>query len=186
MPKADLLDPQGKAVANSIHRKGHPEVTAVRIGKRIELHYANTPTDADLETAKQIAADGEGATKLIEVEVAGARNLIEARKVALNVVNSPLVKTAIHGADPNWGRVLAAAGKDPSLKVDPTRVDLMFAGTSVMRRGKIVPHDRERIRKLMSVRDIVIKLNLNVGKAASRAWGCDLTHGYVDINVSYN
>jgi len=57
MPKADLLDPQGKAVANSIHRKGHPEVTAVRIGKRIELHYANTPTDADLETAKQIAAD---------------------------------------------------------------------------------------------------------------------------------
>jgi len=57
MPKADLLDPQGKAVANSIHRKGHPEVAAVRIGKRIELHYDNAPTDADLENAKQIAAD---------------------------------------------------------------------------------------------------------------------------------
>lgn len=148
--------------------------------------FAALLTSACQNLAKQIAADGEGATKLIEVEVAGARNLAEARKVALNVVNSPLVKTAIHGADPNWGRVLAAAGKDPSLKVDPSRVDLMFAGTSVMRRGKIVPHDRERIRKLMSVRDIVIKLNLNVGKGASRAWGCDLTHGYVDINVSYN
>jgi glutamate N-acetyltransferase/amino-acid N-acetyltransferase len=136
--------------------------------------------------AKQIAADGEGATKLIEVEVIGARSEKEARRVAMNVVNSPLVKTAIHGADPNWGRVLAAAGKDPSLKVDPSRVDLTFAGAPVMKRGKIVAHDRNKIRKLMSVRDIPIKLNLNLGKGTARAWGCDLTHGYVDINVSYN
>jgi glutamate N-acetyltransferase/amino-acid N-acetyltransferase len=136
--------------------------------------------------AKQIAADGEGATKLIEVEVLGARTESEARKVAMNVINSPLVKTAIHGADPNWGRVLAAAGKDPSLKVDPLRVDLTFAGAPVMRRGKIVAHDRNKIRKLMSMRDVPIQLNLNVGKGTARAWGCDLTHGYVDINVSYN
>jgi glutamate N-acetyltransferase/amino-acid N-acetyltransferase len=143
-------------------------------------------TTACQNLAKQIAADGEGATKLIEVEVIGARSEKEARRVAMNVVNSPLVKTAIHGADPNWGRVLAAAGKDPSLKVDPSRVDLTFAGAPVMKRGKIVAHDRNKIRKLMSVRDIPIKLNLNLGKGTARAWGCDLTHGYIDINVSYN
>jgi glutamate N-acetyltransferase/amino-acid N-acetyltransferase len=136
--------------------------------------------------SKQIAADGEGATKLIEVRVEGARNLREARCIAKNVINSPLVKTAIHGADPNWGRVLAAAGKDPSAKVDPNRVDLTFAGASVMRRGKIVPHDRAKIRKRMAVRTIPITIRLNLGKASATAWGCDLTHGYVDINVSYN
>jgi glutamate N-acetyltransferase/amino-acid N-acetyltransferase len=143
-------------------------------------------TRACQELAKQIAADGEGATKLIEVQVRGARNVKEARCVAKQVVNSPLVKTAIHGADPNWGRVLAAAGKSASIKVDPNRVDLTFAGASVMRRGSIQPHDREAIRKRMSGKHVVVSLNLNLGKGFATAWGCDLTHGYVDINVSYN
>jgi glutamate N-acetyltransferase/amino-acid N-acetyltransferase len=143
-------------------------------------------TRACQELAKQIAADGEGATKLIEVQVRGARTIKEARCVAKQVVNSPLVKTAIHGADPNWGRVLAAAGKEPSVKVDPNRVDLTFAGASVMRRGSIQPHDRAAIRKKMSGDRVVVSLNLNLGKASATAWGCDLTHGYVDVNVSYN
>lgn len=143
-------------------------------------------TRACQKLSKLIAADGEGATKLIEVQVSGARNVREARCIAKNVVNSPLVKTAIHGADPNWGRVLAAAGKDPSAKVNPDKVDLTFAGAPVMKRGKIVPHDRARIRKLMTARDIPISLHLHIGKASATAWGCDLTHGYVDINVSYN
>jgi glutamate N-acetyltransferase/amino-acid N-acetyltransferase len=142
-------------------------------------------TKACQHLAKLIAADGEGATKLIEVQVSGARSEREARIIAKNVINSPLVKTAIHGADPNWGRVLAAAGKDPAVKVDPRRVDLTFAGAPVMRRGEVVPHDRKRIRKLMSVREIPVQLNLNLGRGAATAWGCDLTHGYVDINVSY-
>ena len=143
-------------------------------------------TKACQHLAKLIAADGEGATKLIEVQVSGARTEREARVIAKNVINSPLVKTAIHGADPNWGRVLAAAGKDPAVKVDPRRVDLTFAGAVVMKRGKLVPHDRKRIRKLMSVREVPVRLHLGLGKGAAVAWGCDLTHGYVDINVSYN
>jgi glutamate N-acetyltransferase/amino-acid N-acetyltransferase len=160
-------------------------------GRRItsskhKAEFLELLTRACQNLSKQIAADGEGATKLIEVRVEGARNLREARCIAKNVINSPLVKTAIHGADPNWGRVLAAAGKDPSAKVDPNRVDLTFAGASVMRRGKIVPHDRAKIRKRMAVRSIPITIRLNLGKAAATAWGCDLTHGYVDINVSYN
>ncbi len=143
-------------------------------------------TKACQHLAKMIAADGEGATKLIEVQVVGARTEREARVIAKNVINSPLVKTAIHGADPNWGRVLAAAGKDPAVKVDPRRVDLTFAGATVMRRGEVVPHDRKRIRKLMSVREVPVRLQLNLGRGEAVAWGCDLTHGYVDINVSYN
>lgn len=143
-------------------------------------------TRACQDLAKSIAADGEGATKLIEVQVAGARSLREARCIAKNVINSPLVKTAIHGSDPNWGRVLAAAGKDPSAKVDPNRVDLTFAGAPVMRRGQIVAHDRDKIRKRMSGRDVQIQLHLHLGKDSATAWGCDLTHGYVDVNVSYN
>ena len=143
-------------------------------------------TKACQHLAKLIAADGEGATKLIEVQVVGARNKKDARLIAKNIANSPLVKTAVHGADPNWGRVLAAAGKDPTLKVDPRKVDLTFAGAPIMRGGELVPHDRKKIRKLMSAREIPIRLDLNLGKASATAWGCDLTHGYVDINVSYN
>lgn len=158
---------------------------AVR-SKKAVAEFAALLTRACQHLAKQIAADGEGATKLIEVRVVGARNQREARLVAKQVINSPLVKTAIHGADPNWGRVLAAAGKDPTLKVNPSRVDLTFAGASVMRRGAIVAHDRQRIRGLMSGKEVVVSLNLNLGKGSATAWGCDLTHGYVDINVSYN
>jgi glutamate N-acetyltransferase/amino-acid N-acetyltransferase len=143
-------------------------------------------TTACGQLAKLIAADGEGATKLIEVTVAGARNLRDARIIAKNIVNSPLVKTAIHGSDPNWGRVLAAAGKDPSAKINPELVDLTFAGAAVMRRGKIIPHNRDRIRKLMSRKEVRIHLTLGLGKVSATAWGCDLTRGYIDINVSYN
>jgi glutamate N-acetyltransferase/amino-acid N-acetyltransferase len=135
---------------------------------------------------KAIASDGEGATKLIEVRVLGAKSLKEARTIAKNIVNSPLVKTAIHGADPNWGRVLAAAGKDPSARVNPKLVDLKFASASVMQRGAIVKHDRNKIRKLMSADTVEIEINLNLGRHSATAWGCDLTHGYVDINVAYN
>lgn len=142
-------------------------------------------TQACKTLARKIAADGEGATKLIEVTVSGARTLSDARKIALNIANSPLVKTAIHGCDPNWGRVLAAAGKDPTAKVNPDRVDLRFAGARVMRRGAIVKHDRERIRRLMATAEVKIELRLNLGNSEATAWGCDLTRGYVDINVSY-
>jgi glutamate N-acetyltransferase/amino-acid N-acetyltransferase len=168
-------------MAFSTGKKGNKVSSSAAKGE-----FLNLLTKACQHLAKLIAADGEGATKLIEVQVIGARSEREARVIAKNVVNSPLVKTAIHGADPNWGRVLAAAGKDPAVKVDPKRVDLTFAGAPVMRRGEVIPHNRTRIRKLMSVREIPVRLHLNLGTGEATAWGCDLTHGYVDINVSYS
>jgi glutamate N-acetyltransferase/amino-acid N-acetyltransferase len=154
--------------------------------KKHQQEFLKLLTSACSKMTRLIAADGEGATKLIEVTVQGARNVRDARVIAKNIVNSPLVKTAIHGSDPNWGRVLAAAGKDPSAKVNPERVDLTFAGAPVMRRGKIVPHNRDKIRKLLSTKEVRIQINVGAGTATATAWGCDLTHGYVDINVSYN
>jgi len=153
--------------------------------KKHVQEFLSLLTSACQGIARHLAADGEGATKLIEVVVQGARTLREARIIAKNIVNSPLVKTAIHGSDPNWGRVLAAAGKDPAVKVNPNKVDLTFAGATVMRRGAIVPHDRKQIRKLLSTKEVRILINLNLGASSATAWGCDLTHGYVDINVSY-
>lgn len=159
-----------------------PRITS----KRHQQELLELLTLACVDLARSIAADGEGATKLIEVTVAGARSLRDARCIAKNIISSPLVKTAIHGADPNWGRVLAAAGKDPSARVEPQKIDLTFAGVSVMRRGEIVRHNRNRIHKLMLGKEVRIHLNLNIGKASAKAWGCDLTRGYVDINVSYS
>ena len=160
--------------------------TGPRITRKKHLEeFLSLLTSACQAIARHLAADGEGATKLIEVVVQGARTIREARIVAKNIVNSPLVKTAIHGADPNWGRVLAAAGKDPATRLDPSKVDLTFAGSQVMRRGTIVPHDRTRIRKLMTTKEVQITIHLHQGTCTATAWGCDLTHGYVDVNVSY-
>jgi glutamate N-acetyltransferase/amino-acid N-acetyltransferase len=154
--------------------------------KKHKEEFLSLLTKACQMMAKLIAADGEGATRLIEVRVSGAASLRDARGIAKNIIDSPLVKTAIHGADPNWGRVLAAAGKNPSFTVDPKKVDLTFAGAPVMKRGTIVAHDRKKIHKLMQAKQVTIDLNLHLGTAEATAWGCDLTHGYVDINVSYN
>ncbi|WKZ57354.1 MAG: bifunctional glutamate N-acetyltransferase/amino-acid acetyltransferase ArgJ [Bdellovibrionota bacterium] len=96
-------------------------------------------TDACQILAKKVARDGEGATKLIAVRVRGAKNPHHARTVARNIANSPLVKTAIHGADPNWGRVIAAAGKDPAIALKLEKLDVAFAGIPVMRRGTPLP-----------------------------------------------
>jgi glutamate N-acetyltransferase/amino-acid N-acetyltransferase len=155
------------------------------VSKEHQVELLEILTEACKTLARKIASDGEGATKLIEVTVSGARTVSDARKIALNIANSPLVKTAIHGCDPNWGRVLAAAGKDPAAKLKPDRVDLKFAGARVMKGGAIVKHDRERIRKLMATAEVKIELGLNLGNSEATAWGCDLTRGYVDINVSY-
>lgn len=136
--------------------------------------------------AKLIAADGEGAKKLIEVQVQNAASKQDARKIALNVVNSPLVKTAIHGADPNWGRILAAAGKDPSLKFNTKKVDISLSGIPIMKSGEVVPFAKEELVEALKQPEIIIHLTLNLGKFEATAWGCELTKGYVNINTKYN
>lgn len=147
--------------------------------------FQNLLTAVCIDLAKMIARDGEGATRLIEVNIIGASTRAEANKIALNVVNSPLVKTAIHGADPNWGRVLAAAAKDPALKCNPKKVSLSFNEKRVIEDGELIIKDRSELSAVMNTDTIVIDLDLNLAHGRATAWGCDLTHGYVDINTAY-
>jgi len=143
-------------------------------------------TEACIVLAKKIARDGEGATKLIEIHVKGAASHRDAAVIAKTVGESPLVKTAIHGEDPNWGRVLAAVGRAHDIKCNQAKIDIQFAGTTVFEAGSPKEFDREALHREMGVDTIAIVINMNLGKGAATAWGCDLTRGYVDINVAYS
>ena len=134
--------------------------------------------------AKSIARDGEGATKLIEVKVNGAPTLAEARLVARTVVSSPLVKSAVHGNDPNWGRVMAVLGRS-GVEVEEAKVDIYLDDICVARAGCAVPFDEKAAVKALDKGEVAIVLNLNLGEATATAWGCDLSEEYVTINSQY-
>ena len=136
------------------------------------------------ELARKIAADGEGATKLVTVNVLGAANDGDADTVARSIANSPLVKTAIFGHDANWGRVAAAAGKC-GVPFDQTKVDIDFMGVPVCRAGLTVPMDEDDMLRRFEAPEIDIVVDLHDGDAACRIWTCDLTHDYVTINGDY-
>jgi glutamate N-acetyltransferase/amino-acid N-acetyltransferase len=134
---------------------------------------------------KEIARNGEGVTKLITVDVKGAKTAAQAKHVAKLVANSPLVKTAVYGCDPNWGRVIMAVGKSFDPSVDPARVTIRFGETSVFKKGAPVECDLEALRKYLSQPEVSIGVDLGIGKASSRVWGCDLTEGYIKENAYY-
>ncbi|EHJ53061.1 bifunctional ornithine acetyltransferase/N-acetylglutamate synthase [Streptococcus macacae] len=136
------------------------------------------------ELAKKIAKDGEGATKLIEVEMLNAPNSLDARMLAKSVVGSSLVKTAIFGEDPNWGRILAAVGyADIDLPVD--NIDIYLADIPVMLTSSPVTFDEEDMQDVMQADTIKIVIDLHAGESTGKAWGCDLSYDYVKINALY-
>jgi glutamate N-acetyltransferase/amino-acid N-acetyltransferase len=133
----------------------------------------------------QLAADGEGATKVIQVTVGAARDGQQAKRVAKAVVNSPLVKTAVHGADPNWGRVVMAVGKCSSdTDIEPSAVRVSFGGLEVYPR-RLDEQALEDLAKLMRLELVEIDITLGTGLATATVWGCDLTAEYVRINADY-
>jgi len=134
--------------------------------------------------AKCIARDGEGASKLIEVTVSGAPSVAEARLAARTVVSSPLVKAAVHGNDPNWGRILAAVGRS-GVEVMESKIELSIGKIGVIREGHPLPFNQEELAKALNNSEVLISLNLNLGTAAATAWGCDLSEEYVTINSQY-
>jgi len=134
--------------------------------------------------AQQIVADGEGAQRVIEIEVRGARTESAARRIAETIATSPLVKTAFAGADPNWGRIFAAAGRS-GVKFDPALVEISMAGIKVLRKGQPLDfNERAASNKLLADR-VPIVVDLHAGKARARYWTCDFTAEYVRINASY-
>jgi glutamate N-acetyltransferase/amino-acid N-acetyltransferase len=134
---------------------------------------------------REIALSGEGATKLITVNVDGAKSQPQAKRVAKSVVNSPLVKTAVYGCDPNWGRVIMAVGKSFDPTIEPAKVTICFGDAPVFKKGSPVDCDLEALRKYLAQSDVIISVDLGIGKASARVWGCDLTEGYIRENAYY-
>ena len=136
------------------------------------------------DLAEMIAADGEGATRHFRVEVRGAADVAQARLAARTVAGSPLVKTAIHGCDPNWGRIVAAVGRSGAeFVLDRCRVSV--GGVTVFDAGAPVDADLDAIRRIFAAERVDLDVDLGSGEASGHAWGCDLSDGYVRINADY-
>lgn len=136
------------------------------------------------DLAKMIAKDGEGATKLIEVEVEGAFSDEEGRKIAKTVVGSPLVKTAVFGCDANWGRIIAAVGYSGAM-VDPEKIMIQIGGVTMVENGEPVSFSEDGLIQILKMHEVKIYVSLGIGEGKGHAWGCDLTYDYVQINASY-
>jgi glutamate N-acetyltransferase/amino-acid N-acetyltransferase len=137
-----------------------------------------------IKLAKMIARDGEGATKLVEILVTGARSEEEAVQAAKSVANSNLVKTAVHGADANWGRILAAVGYS-GIDFNPDAVEITFDDVPILKKNYEIVLDEERARAVLSKDSVIITISLSQGTSHARVWTCDLTKEYVHINASY-
>jgi glutamate N-acetyltransferase/amino-acid N-acetyltransferase len=134
--------------------------------------------------ALQIVADGEGATRVIEIEVRGAASDDAARQVARTIAGSSLVKTMFAGADPNWGRILAAAGRS-GVKIDPRRTDIYLAGILTCRGGVEHAFSERQVHRRMLRDFIPVRVQLGQGRGRACVWTCDFTSDYVHINASY-
>ena len=135
--------------------------------------------------SEKIAADGEGATKFITVHVKGAKSFADAKTVGMSVANSPLVKTAFFGEDPNWGRVICAVGY-AGIPMDPNHTTVQFGGIPVYADGVGVSYDEDALRAVMTAHDIVVEVDLKDGDSEAKVWTCDFSYEYVKINGEYH
>jgi glutamate N-acetyltransferase/amino-acid N-acetyltransferase len=154
-------------------------------GGRALSDFAAKLDEVLLDLALQVVRDGEGAQKLIRIDVTGAVSARSAKRIGLAVANSPLVKTAIAGEDANWGRIVMAVGKagEPA---DRDRLSVGVGGVWMARKGAVVPgYDETPVVAHMRGREVAIAIDMGLGRGAATVWTCDLTHGYIDINGSY-
>jgi glutamate N-acetyltransferase/amino-acid N-acetyltransferase len=170
-----LLAATGQAKHARVERAGDPRLKAFKAALRALL----------IDLAQQVVKDGEGAEKFVTVTVTGAASKGAARRIGLAIANSPLVKTAIAGADANWGRVVMAVGKSGE-KADRDRLGVSIGGVLVAAKGAVVPgYDETPVARHMKGRDILIEVDVGIGRGSATVWTCDLTHGYIDINADY-
>jgi len=157
-------------------------------GVRVDFHddqgFGAALEDVLTDLAKEVARDGEGASKLIEVRVVGGRSDADALAVARTVSGSPLVKTAVHGADANWGRIVAAAGRS-GVAVADDRMRVRICGIDVLRPGFVSDFSEDEATARMRGDEVVIEVDLGCGDGEGVCWSCDLTAGYVQINAAY-
>jgi glutamate N-acetyltransferase / amino-acid N-acetyltransferase len=152
----------------------HPEAATFRQALRHVTVYL----------AREMARDGEGATKLMTVQVNGARHKADAVKAARSVTLSPLWQCALAGGDPNWGRIAAALGAS-GCELNQATYDISIGDVQVMKQGLAAQYDQDAARQAMADSEVTIMIDLHLGDGKATAWGCDLTHGYIDENTLY-
>jgi glutamate N-acetyltransferase/amino-acid N-acetyltransferase len=157
---------------------------AIKAGTAAHRAFSKSLEEVCHSLALQIVADGEGAQRVIEIEIRGAKTEAGARKIAQTIATSPLVKTAFAGGDPNWGRIFAAAGRS-GVKFDPDRVDIHMAGIPVLRKGQPLDFNERAASNRLLEPHVHVVVDLHAGRAAARYWTCDFTAEYVRINASY-
>ena len=161
----------------------HPRVSDE--GGKILADFARALDEVLLDLALQVVRDGEGAQKLIRIDVTGATSAKSAKRIAMTIANSPLVKTAIAGEDANWGRIVMAVGKagEPA---DRDKISVGVGGTWMAKDGGVVPgYDETPVVAHMKGSEVEIAVDIGLGRGKGTVWTCDLTHGYIDINGSY-
>jgi glutamate N-acetyltransferase/amino-acid N-acetyltransferase len=163
---------------------GQAGAPAVRAGTSAHRAFAKALEEVCHSLALQIVADGEGAQRVIEIEVRHAKTEADARRIAQTIATSPLVKTAFAGGDPNWGRIFAAAGRS-GVKFDPQRVDIQLAGIPVLRRGQPLEFNERAASNRLLEKQVQVVVDLHAGHESTRFWTCDFTAEYVRINASY-
>ena len=160
----------------------NPQITSLEGPEYTE--FAAALRAAALNLAKKVARDGEGATKFIEIEVKGAANGADARKAGMAIANSPLVKTAFFGQDPNWGRILCAAGYSGA-ELDPLKTTLAIGGVQIVDGGLGAKFEEKALRSVMAEREIKVVIDLGVGTAGTTIYTCDMSYEYIKINGEY-
>jgi glutamate N-acetyltransferase/amino-acid N-acetyltransferase len=150
-----------------------------------EVKFRKALVEISILLAQSIAADGEGASKLVEVQLRGGANEATTRRAARGVTTSPLVKTALHGEDPNWGRILARLGAEQVTSDELAKMTLSIQGFQLFADGAPVIFERAEVKNALRRHKIVIEIDLKSGPHAATAWGCDLSKKYVDINTEY-
>jgi glutamate N-acetyltransferase / amino-acid N-acetyltransferase len=157
---------------------------AIKSGSSAHRAFSKALDEVCRSLALQIVADGEGAQRVIEIEVRGAKTEAAARRIGETIATSPLVKTAFAGGDPNWGRIYAAAGRS-GVKFDASRVDIQMAGIPVLRRGQPLDFNERAASSRLLQKQVHVVVDLHAGHASARYWTCDFTAEYVRINASY-
>ncbi len=160
---------------------GNPPIVA---GSDAADTFAAAVRDVAVHLAREMARDGEGATKLIDATVTGAHSVEDARVAARSIVSSPLVKTAIYGRDPNWGRILMALGKT-EIQLDESKLQVFINDIQIVESGAAIPFHAESVVQALGQPEVYLRVALNVGDGHATAWGCDLTEEYVVFNSAY-
>lgn len=197
LPEGRLQEALAKAVSVSFNRVTVDSDTStndtcilISSGAGAELtddeldSFDEALVDVCTELARQIARDGEGATKLVDVVVTGAVDEADAERAARTIADSPLVKTAVFGKDANWGRIAAALGRSGA-SFSPERVDISIVGVPVMEKGRGLEFDEEAAARGFASPEVVIEVDLGAGEASATIWTCDLTDVYISINADY-